>query len=328
MKVWIFPIESQPMRYSDQWLTMLTRELQINGIPYQIVNGNYWQHKLKQGNVFDHFATNHWKLTQIDNFIKLWRDGEVESGDKIFDMDIWHNGLEAIAYINAEQKLNLDIYGILHAGTFDKTDFTYLSGMEYFGKHVELAWLSMAKKVFVGSSYMQQMVSRERQIYNVYNTGLPLDYEGLQQYKQDKKEDIVVWTARLAPEKDYEGFKIIREQLEKLMPYLKVIATQELNLKKEDYYKLLGKAKIVLSTARQENFGIGVLEGMACGCTPIVPNGLSYTDYVPADMRFDDYGDAISLIQHFIMQPYDVSHKTRTYSKSFYRMLQHMELVA
>lgn len=51
------------------------------------------------------------------------------------------------------------------------------------------------------------------------------------------------------------------------------------------YAKLLHQAKIVVSTAEQEFFGISLVEAMACGCVPIAPRRLSYPEVVPASIH-------------------------------------------
>ncbi|NDJ87284.1 MAG: DUF3524 domain-containing protein [Chloroflexi bacterium] len=48
-----------------------------------------------------------------------------------------------------------------------------------------------------------------------------------------------------------------------------------------DYAKLLWDADSVVSTAIQDFFGISIVEGMYCGCWPILPNRLNYPDLVP-----------------------------------------------
>ncbi|HJZ47649.1 MAG TPA: DUF3524 domain-containing protein [Roseiflexaceae bacterium] len=49
------------------------------------------------------------------------------------------------------------------------------------------------------------------------------------------------------------------------------------------YRALLRQADIVVSTAIQEFFGIGVIEAMYCGCVPVLPRRLSYPELLPAE---------------------------------------------
>jgi glycosyltransferase involved in cell wall biosynthesis len=49
------------------------------------------------------------------------------------------------------------------------------------------------------------------------------------------------------------------------------------------YRDLLRQADIVVSTAIQEFFGVGVVEAMYCGCVPILPRRLSYPEILPPE---------------------------------------------
>lgn len=51
----------------------------------------------------------------------------------------------------------------------------------------------------------------------------------------------------------------------------------------EEYARLLWRADIVVSTAIQEFFGIGLVEAMYCGCVPILPRRLNYPDLLPPE---------------------------------------------
>lgn len=53
-------------------------------------------------------------------------------------------------------------------------------------------------------------------------------------------------------------------------------------LETEDYRQALLDADVVVSTALQEFFGISVVEGVAAGCFPLLPDRLSYPGLIPA----------------------------------------------
>lgn len=57
---------------------------------------------------------------------------------------------------------------------------------------------------------------------------------------------------------------------------------------REAYLALLRRAHIVVSTARQEFFGISVLEAVHHGALPLVPDRLSYQELFPDECRYDD----------------------------------------
>ncbi len=53
------------------------------------------------------------------------------------------------------------------------------------------------------------------------------------------------------------------------------------------YSRLLHQADIVVSTAVQEFFGIGIIEALYCGCIPVLPQRLTYPDLLPAAYHAD-----------------------------------------
>ena len=52
---------------------------------------------------------------------------------------------------------------------------------------------------------------------------------------------------------------------------------------RKDYVGLLRKSDIVVSTAIHEFFGVAVLEAVAAGCYPLLPNALSYPELLPQE---------------------------------------------
>lgn len=53
-----------------------------------------------------------------------------------------------------------------------------------------------------------------------------------------------------------------------------------------DYYHLLDRAHFVLSTALHEFQGLAVLEAVMRGCRPLVPDRLSYPEYIAPAFRY------------------------------------------
>jgi glycosyltransferase involved in cell wall biosynthesis len=64
------------------------------------------------------------------------------------------------------------------------------------------------------------------------------------------------------------------------------------------YLALLGSSDVVISTARQEFQGIAVLEAMASGCCPVVPDSLAYREFVPEACRYQSVTEAAVMIQN------------------------------
>ena len=51
------------------------------------------------------------------------------------------------------------------------------------------------------------------------------------------------------------------------------------------YLELLSQADMVVSCAHQEMFGVGVVEAMAAGCVPLLPDDLAYRELIPHQWR-------------------------------------------
>lgn len=59
------------------------------------------------------------------------------------------------------------------------------------------------------------------------------------------------------------------------------------------YLELLRAASLVVSTADQEFFGISVMEAVAAGCRPFVPDRLSYRELYPREFRYSSRSELL-----------------------------------
>lgn len=65
----------------------------------------------------------------------------------------------------------------------------------------------------------------------------------------------------------------------------------------EEYHRHLSSMDVVVSTAEHEFFGIAMCETIWAGAIPVVPNDLSYPEYVPDRLRFETLEQAAKIIQ-------------------------------
>lgn len=100
------------------------------------------------------------------------------------------------------------------------------------------------------------------------------------------------------------------------------------------YAALLRRGDLVVSTAIQEFFGLGVVEAMACGCAPLLPRRLNYPDLLPPEHHAACLYDDVSLVESLaaaiaragsvpratwraIAAPYDWTHRAPLYDALF-----------
>ena len=58
-----------------------------------------------------------------------------------------------------------------------------------------------------------------------------------------------------------------------------------------EYASTLGACDLVVSTARHEFYGMALLEGLACGCSPLAPDRLAYPEHLPRPDLYTDHAD-------------------------------------
>jgi hypothetical protein len=93
-------------------------------------------------------------------------------------------------------------------------------------------------------------------------------------YKNMPKRDLILFPHRIAPEKQVEIFRDLKEHL----PQYEFVVCQDQQLTKNEYHNLLGEAKMVFSANLQETLGISWYEGAIVDAIPLVPDRLSYSE--------------------------------------------------
>jgi len=282
MIIWL-PLEKLDQRYTVQWAKWYPDEFLRLGIAYMTIEGDELTSSIEVGQVLDAYGTNYWKFTQLANLIKEMRLGKVNSDDTLLFADIWFPGLEALEYISCLGGIRPKITGVLHAGTYDSSDFTYIHGMRPWGRPLEECWFSFVDRMFVGSKYHKKMVLDNFRIpeEKIVVTTLPF-YPDKSNRNFAKDDNLIVFPHRLDPEKKPWEFDAMKE----IFPQARFIKTKEHNFTKKEYFDVLSKSSIVVSFAQHENFGYGMFEATSFDCIPFMPNGLSYAEYYPSDFLY------------------------------------------
>jgi len=289
--LYLVPLEPLSERYTEQWMRWVPNALDSLGIDYSVIIGDKLTNKIETGDVLDAYGTHYWGNTQINQLISKIRSGTIKSGDTIWFADLWRPGLEALAYIRSITKIDFKITGVLHAGTWDRNDFTVRYGMKKWARGFEWSIFQIADEIYVGSQYHKNMILASRigaiREHKIKVTGLFFDANEVQMptKKVVKNNFLVVFPHRIAPEKRPELFEQLKTHFNFDSKYM-FVSTRELCKNKEEYYRLLASAKYMVSFEGQETFGYCVLEAMACGCIPLVYDGMSYRETVPDSLRW------------------------------------------
>ncbi|MGM0451815.1 MAG: tRNA-queuosine alpha-mannosyltransferase domain-containing protein [Thermodesulfobacteriota bacterium] len=115
---------------------------------------------------------------------------------------------------------------------------------------------------------------------------------------------IVVWNHRWEHDKDPETFFSVMEQVRQRGIDFRIAVLGEVFARRprafdraleqlgdrivqfgyaagrRQYFEWLKAASVVVSTARQENFGLSIVEAVRCGCLPLLPDRLSYPELI------------------------------------------------
>jgi glycosyltransferase involved in cell wall biosynthesis len=291
------PLEHIDQRYTIHLDNDIELYLNKNNVNYIKIKPPLIEKRDLKGMFLDASGTIKTKSKQINEIAELYDKGLIDNDTTFFFSDLWFPGIESLAYLNYFYKVKPKIKGIIHAGSFTDTDF--VRDMERWAKNFEDIIFDICDTIFVASNFIKNDIIKKRIIdeRKIKVTHLPLD-STLCKYKNNKKENIIIFNGRLCDEKQPWLFDKLFE-LFKDSGY-NFIKTQEENLNKDEYYNLLAKSKGVVSFALQENFGFGIAEAVTLGCIPILPNKLVYPEFYDKEYLYNSFNNCCNLVDKLI----------------------------
>jgi glycosyltransferase involved in cell wall biosynthesis len=291
--VFLVDIEAVETRYTGQWQSHVPNLLRKEGHHVEIISGPTDIPSATTPGAFLNFGgTNIYKASQVEQISRLFCNGAVRPGDHFIFTDAWHPGIINLKYMAELLGIPVTIHGLWHAGSYDPQDFLgRLIGDTPWVRHSEKAFYHAIDHNYFATEFHIELFCENllgftpaKQLYDtkIVRTGWPMEYmaDTLLMYKNMPKRDLILFPHRIAPEKQVEIFRDLKEQL----PQYEFVICQEQQLTKNEYHNLLGEAKIVFSANLQETLGISWYEGAIVDAIPMVPDRLSYSE-----MGFDTF---------------------------------------
>jgi glycosyltransferase involved in cell wall biosynthesis len=290
-KIFLVDLEAVETRYTGEWKTHLPALLRKEGHDVQIISGPEDIPTATTPGAFLNFGgTNIYKASQVEQMGRLFCDGRIHPGDHFIFTDAWHPGIVNLKYMSELLQIPVTIHALWHAGSYDPQDFLgRLIGDAPWVRHSEQAFFEAIDHNYFATDFhieiflnnlldVETRTGRIRYMPSgkIVRTGWPMEYmaDTLLMYKDMPKRDLILFPHRIAPEKQVEIFRDLKEQL----PQYEFIVCQDQQLSKREYHNLLGEAKLVFSANLQETLGISAFEGAVVGAIPLVPNRLSYKE--------------------------------------------------
>ena len=296
MTIYIVDIEAVDTRYTKQWKEYLPKQLQRStNVDVEVISGGETPQATTPGAFLNFGGTNVYKSKQLETIGEMFCNGTVKDGDYFIYTDAWNPTVVQLRYMAELLGVNISIGGLWHAGSYDPQDFLgRLIGNKPWVRNAERSMFDCYDHNFFATQFHIDLFlqtfknkdnPKEFQQVNedkIKRVGWPMEYlaTSLDSYKNMPKEDIILFPHRVAPEKQVEIFRDLKEQL----PQYEFIVCQEKELSKNDYHNLLGRAKMVFSANLQETLGISWYEGLLVDTIPMVPDRLSYSEM--ADQTF------------------------------------------
>jgi hypothetical protein len=298
MTVFLVDLESVETRYTGQWKAHVPNLLRKAGHNVQIISGPADIPSATTPGAFLNFGgTNIYKARQVEQMGRLFCDGAVHAGDHFIFTDAWHPGIINLKYMSELLGIPVTTHGLWHAGSYDPQDFLgRLVGDKPWVRNAEKSFYHAFDHNYFATDFhihmfyenlIQADPDRRQTMYKtvmedtvfnnkVVRTGWPMEYmeDILIPYKGMQKRDLILFPHRIAPEKQVEIFRDLKEHL----PQYEFVVCQDQQLTKNEYHNLLGEAKLVFSANLQETLGISWYEGALVDAIPMVPDRLSYSE--------------------------------------------------
>jgi hypothetical protein len=292
MTVFIVDIEAVDTRYTKQWKEYLPKQLRhATNEDVVVISGGETPQATTPGAFLNFGGTNVYKSKQLEQIGEMFCKGEVEDGDYFLYTDAWNPTVIQLRYMAELLGVDIRVGGLWHAGSYDPHDFLgRLIGDKPWVRHAEMSMYECYDDNFYATDFHidlftdTMMDNYDVDMDKAIKVGWPMEYlkDSLTSYKGMQKRDLILFPHRIAPEKQVEIFRDLKERL----PQYEFVVCQEQELTKNEYHNLLGEAKLVFSANLQETLGISWYEGALVNAIPMVPDRLSYSEMALPEFKY------------------------------------------
>jgi hypothetical protein len=343
-KLFYMGLEAYEARYTLQLTEWNKRVFEKRGIDYVIVPGDNLDDSkaIVTGQVLDAHGRSYFGMSQIQNLVKMMRNGEVTHEDVIFFEDMFQPGMESLPYIMDQSPAEYKprVYVRCLAQTIDPDDFVNVWGMTKWMRHYEMICDNFVDGILIASEEMASHLRISLFDSPLYVTGLPFGKSEVQERIPNikpfnERAKRVVFAARWDQEKQpgffmdlIEKYKAdvdpdvefaicsggaLRSNNPAYVTRAKELESKGLfkiyeNLKKNDYYNILNDSRVLFNCALQDWVSNTVSEGDTLGCNVVYPAYRSFPEVFGNDgtRMYVPWSmeDAISKIKLWMEQPH------------------------
>jgi len=313
-KLFYMGLEPYEGRYTLQLQEWSERVFKRRGIDYVVVPGSTIDNSkaISVGQVLDAHGRSYFGMSQMMNLVQMMRSGECSGDDVIFFEDMFQPGIESLPYIMDQipggQRPR--VYVRCLAQAIDPDDFVHVWGMSKWMSLYEQMVNEFATVLATNEEMVSHMriANWEAPIYNI--SGLSFNKAEVQERVNntitpwEQRDNRVYFAARFDQEKQPDFYMDVIELVKQVRPdvefavfsggplrsnnqkYLdrayKMEAEGKLkiykDLKKNDYYDLVNRSKVIFNCALQDWVSNTVSEADALGCNVVYPAYRSFPE--------------------------------------------------
>ncbi len=265
--------------------------------------------KIGTGVIQDTMEQTDWGFFQTRELIRRIMAGEITSDSLVHVEDFWHPGMGMIPYACDIMGIKPKVYALLHAQSVDPNDFTY--PMRSWMRGFERGWASWLTGIFVSTKELRDMVLSPDWGKPICDNGNKVHVVGLPYHRKtvmemfpppartgDKRNNTVIFSSRLDPEKQPEFFISVAKAYAVAYPEdnldFRFVSGRKIptewhrkaagavtiweDTPKQDYFDMLSRSAVMFNCAKQDFISWALIDCLAYGCTPILPNYLTFPD--------------------------------------------------